>query len=69
MKSISLFILPILLFSFRQAVKVRHYKEGAIFRYRLTTEVYHNDKFAIKTKSVSRHTVVKDSGFLSEEVK
>jgi hypothetical protein len=69
MKSILLFTLLIPLFSFSQAVKFRRYKEGEILKYRLTTEVYRNDKFASKTISISEHTVVKDTGFLSEEVK
>ena len=37
-------------------------------KYKLTCEVYRNDKFASKTVSVSQHTVVKDTDFLSEEI-
>ena len=69
MRPVLLFILLIPLISFGQAVSFRHYKEGEIFKYRLTSEVYRNDKFAGKTISVSEHTVVKDTDFLSEEIK
>lgn len=69
MKVILLLMLLIPAFSFSQAVSFRHYKAGEIFKYRLTSEVYRNDKLASKTVSVSEHTVVKDTGLLSEEVK
>jgi len=61
-----LFVIPFC--SFSQTVKFRQYK-GETFRYRLTTEVYRNEKFASKTISISEHTVVKDTGFYSEEIK
>jgi hypothetical protein len=69
MSKILLLLLLIPSSSFSQAVKFRQYKEGEIFRYKLTSEVYSNDKFAGKTVSVSEHKVVKDTGFLSEEIK
>ncbi|MEP6677161.1 MAG: hypothetical protein ABJA78_18515 [Ferruginibacter sp.] len=68
MKPILLLISLIPVFSFSQ-VNYRLYKEGDRFKYRLTSEVYRNDKFTGKTVSISEHTIVKDSGFLSEEVK
>jgi hypothetical protein len=69
MRPILLFIFVVPFFSFSQAVKFRQYKEGETFKYKLTSEVYRNDKFASKTVSVSQHTVVKTYDFLSEEIK
>jgi len=54
--------------SFSQAIKYRKYKEGEKFRYRLITEAYNYEQFASKTVSLSEHTVIKDSGYLSEQV-
>jgi hypothetical protein len=50
-------------------VGFRQYKKGENFKYKLTSEVYRNGKFASKTISISEHTVVRDSGLLSEEVR
>jgi len=47
----------------------RKYKPGEFYRYRLTSEVYRNDKFSAKTVSVSEHKVVKDTGVFSEEIR
>lgn len=52
-----------------QVVKFRDYKQGQIFKYRLTTEVYRNDKFASKSVSVCQHTVVKEREIFSEELR
>lgn len=69
MRAILLFILLIPFLSFSQAVAFRQYKKGENFKYRLTSEVYRNDKFASKAISISEHTVVENSGLLSEEVR
>jgi len=47
----------------------RKYKPGEVYRYRLTSEVYRNDKFSAKTVSVSEHKVVKDTSVFSEEIR
>jgi hypothetical protein len=62
-----LFVLPI--FSFSQTVSYRQYKAGETVKYQLTSEAYRNGKLAGKTISISQHTVVADSGFLSEEIR
>jgi hypothetical protein len=59
------FLIPVTCFS---QIKFRKYKPGEVFRYRLTSEVYRNDKFAGKTISIAQQKVVQDTGYLSEEV-
>ena len=54
---------------FAQSIKFRQYKKGDHFRYRLTTETFRNNQPDSKTLSVSYHTIVEDSGSLTEEVK
>ncbi len=68
MSKILFSLLSVPLFSYSQAVKFRKYKEGEIFRYKLTSEVCRNGKSAGKTVSISEHKGVKDTGFLSEEI-
>lgn len=55
--------------SFSQTVPYRQYKPGEASRYILTSEVYRNEKFAGKTISVAELRAVKDSAFVSEEIK
>jgi hypothetical protein len=45
-----------------QTIKFRKYKKGQQFHYQLTTESFRNDQPESKTISVSKHTVVEDSG-------
>lgn len=61
-----IYLLPF--YSLGQTVKFRNYKKGEVFKYRLTTEVYRNDKFASKTISTAKHTVIKTDNFFSEEL-
>jgi hypothetical protein len=49
-------------------MRQREYKTGSEFRYQLTTESFRNNQPEDKTISVSRHTIVRDSGVLKEEV-
>ena len=52
-----------------QTIKFRKYKKGHQFRYQLTTESFRNSQPDSKTISVSKHTVVEDSGYFAEEIK
>src|SRR5689334_15993013 len=54
---------------FSQSIKLREYKKGDHFKYKLTTEVFTNGKPDSKTISISQHTIIKDSGRLVEEIK
>ena len=58
-------LLPILGFS---QVSYRKYTPGDTYKYRLTTDVYRNDKYSGKTISVSEHHVVNDGSQLAEEI-
>lgn len=55
--------------SFSQIIPYRQYKPGEVNKYKLTSEVYRNDKFAGKIISVAELRAVKDSAFVSEEIK
>ena len=61
-----LFLFPLV--SDGQIVKFRDYKKGETFKYRLTTEVHRNEKFASKTVAISKHEVVKNTNYLSDQV-
>ena len=69
MKPLFIFIYLLPFYSFGQVIKFREYKSGETFKYRLTTEVYRNDKFASKTVSVCGHHVIKNGSLFSEELK
>ena len=56
------------LFSFAQTIPYRQYKKGEVFTYRLSTEVYRNEKRSATSVSVSKHTVVKEGDLFSELV-
>jgi hypothetical protein len=45
------------------------YKAGDTYKYKLTSEVWRNDKYTGKTVSVSEHNVVDENGMLAEEIK
>lgn len=64
-----LFILLVPIYSFSQTVKYRQYKSGETAKYKLTTEVYRNDKFSGKTVSISAHRIVKTENYFSEEIR
>ncbi|WP_205509592.1 hypothetical protein [Longitalea arenae] len=49
--------------------QLRKYKAGDSYRYKLTTDVYRNGKYAGKTIAVSEHRVVNENGVLGEEIK
>ncbi|WP_207513953.1 hypothetical protein [Longitalea luteola] len=49
--------------------QVRKYKPGDTYKYKLTTDVYRNDKYAGKTISVSEHRVVQEGDVPGEEIK
>jgi hypothetical protein len=68
MKSILIFVCIFPFYSFGQIIKFRDYKKGETFKYKLTTEVYRNDKFASISISISKHTVVKNGSLFSEEL-
>lgn len=61
-----IFLLPMI--SFSQTVRYRQYKPGEISRYKLTAEVYRDDKFTGKSVSISEHKVVEGSGALVEKI-
>jgi hypothetical protein len=63
---LTLLTFPVFVFS---QVAYRKYAIGDTYKYRLTTEVYRNDKYSGKTISVSEHRVVSDGGVLTEEIK
>ena len=52
-----------------QTIKFRKYKKGHQFRYQLTTESFRNNRPDSKTISVSKHTIVEDSGSFAEEIR
>ncbi|MCX6319534.1 MAG: hypothetical protein NTW29_19815 [Bacteroidetes bacterium] len=54
--------------TYGQTIRFRDYKKGEQFTYRLTTDVYRNDKFTSQSVSVSHHVVVKTGRFFSEKV-
>lgn len=64
-----LFLLLLPLACYTQTVPYRQYKPGGVNRYKLTSETYRNEKFAGKTVSVAELRAVKDSDFVSEEIK
>lgn len=66
--SVHLFII-LLLYPFIGFSQVRKYKTGDTYKYKLTTDVYRNDKYAGKTISVSEHRVVPEGGVPGEEIK
>jgi hypothetical protein len=68
MKPLLVIICLIPFCSFGQVIKFRDYKEGETFEYKLTTEVYRNDKFASKSVSISKHKVTKERSLFSEEI-
>lgn len=61
-----LIVCPII--SFSQTIKFRQYKKGDAFRYKLSTEVYRNEKFASKSILISSHLVVQEKNHLAELV-
>jgi hypothetical protein len=61
-----LYLIPVT--SFSQTIKYRQYKSGEVSTYKLTSEVYRNEKFSGKTVSIAQLKVVKDTEFFSEEI-
>ncbi|HUP13047.1 MAG TPA: hypothetical protein VM187_12560 [Niastella sp.] len=61
-----LLFLPAICFS---QIPVRKYKAGDTYKYKLTSEVWRNDRYTGKTVSVSEHRVVDERGILGEEIK
>lgn len=68
MKWVGIILCLIPVYSFGQVIKFRDYKKGETFKYRLTTEVSRNGKFASKSVSISQHSVSKNDGLFSEEI-
>lgn len=68
MHRLLIFILLVPFVSPAQTIKARQYKPGKTSKYKLTTEVYRNDKFSGKTISIAELKVVRDTGFLSDEI-
>lgn len=68
MRIILMILLMLPFCSKAQFVKNRLYKKGEKFSYKLTTEVYRNENKTGKTVSISKHEVVADTGYLSEEI-
>lgn len=64
-----LWLLFIPFFSFSQVVKFRQYREGEIFRYKLTTDTYNNDKYTGTSVAISEHRVVKEGSIWAESIK
>ena len=69
MKKVLLFLLLFPLATAAQTVKYRKYKRGNTFRYKLTSEIFRDGKFASRAISISEHRVINDGGLLSEEIK
>lgn len=62
-----LLLIPSLAFS--QDIKFRKYKDGEIFRYKLTSDSYRNDKASPRAVAISQHMIIQDSGHYSEVVR
>jgi hypothetical protein len=64
---------PLLVFipviSFSQKIKDRQYTKGETLTYRITTDVFRNNKFDGRTLAVSLHTVAEDNGLLAERIR
>lgn len=68
LKQLLFLLLLIPVFSLAQPVKLRAYKNGEHFKYRLSTQVYRNGSLSSKTETISSHKVLKEDHHFSEEV-
>jgi hypothetical protein len=50
-------------------IPTRKYKAGEAYKYKLTTDVWRNDKYSGKTVSIAEHHVINDKASLAEEIK
>jgi hypothetical protein len=69
MKTLILLIYVLPICTFGQIVTFRDYKKEETFKYKLTTEVYRNEKMASKCISISEHKVINNNHVFWEELK